>query len=88
MQLYALVLPETDGQMPDMLFEYVEHTDGLDLKSPFKPMTLNRLINKTNTFDNLSSIRHFMHQLLSALDKFHSVGAIHRDIKPENILLT
>ena len=88
LELYALVIPEKEGAMPDMLFEYVEHTDGLDLSNPFKPMGIDKLINKTNMFDHLSSIRNFMHQLLSALDKFHSTGAMHRDIKPGNLLLT
>ncbi|KAM3129476.1 hypothetical protein pb186bvf_018380 [Paramecium bursaria] len=32
-------------------------------------------------------IRHFMFQLLKAIDYMHSNGIFHRDIKPENILL-
>jgi len=61
LQLYALVMPEKEGAMPDMLYEYVESADGLDLNDPFKSVAINTLIRKSNMFDHLSAIRKFMH---------------------------
>ena len=72
--------------MPELLFEYPEPRKKAKENAPFESV-LNKMINKSPKFESLTYIRSFMRQLLSALDKIHSVGAIHRDIKPSNMMI-
>lgn len=36
---------------------------------------------------NPQKVKHYMYQVLKAVDHMHKNGIFHRDIKPENILL-
>lgn len=54
-----------------LIFEYVENFDFRELYPSF----------------DLNDVRHYMFELLKALDYCHSNGIMHRDVKPHNVMI-
>jgi len=65
------VVRDTSHTYHSLVMEYVENTDW------------KVLLRSMNEFD----MKHYMFQLLKALDFVHSRGIIHRDVKPGNVMI-
>jgi len=66
---------------------YDQPTGRLMLVFELMDMNIYELIRNRRNYVPEERVRHYMYQLLKAMDHMHRNGIFHRDIKPENILI-
>eukprot|EP00741_Cyanophora_paradoxa_P001772 tig00000073_g1718.t1 len=66
---------------------YDQPTGRLALVFELMDMNMYELIRGRRTYLSEQRVKHFMYQLIKAMDHMHRNGIFHRDIKPENVLL-
>ncbi|GAB0495561.1 hypothetical protein MMPV_006863 [Pyropia vietnamensis] len=65
------VVRDTASKVPSLVFEYVNNTD---FKTLYPTLSLD-------------DVRHYVYQILQALDYAHRNGVMHRDVKAHNIVI-
>ena len=78
--------PDTTHYVPKYIGYVIMKQYGYLIQSYVHSMDFMRFLELGRTFSKAIGERIF-HELIEAVQAFHSVGALHNDIKPENILL-